>query len=68
MADIAEPLGTPLAGTRMNDLSIRVRRSAEYVAIPLFALAASAVLFSVFLLGLAVLPWAPETMGKPLPE
>ena len=23
---------------------------------------------SVFLLGLAVLPWAPETMGKPLPE
>jgi hypothetical protein len=23
---------------------------------------------SVFLLGLAVLPWAPETMGQPLPE
>ena len=23
---------------------------------------------AVFLLGLAVLPWAPETMGKPLPE
>jgi MFS family permease len=23
---------------------------------------------SVFLLGLAVLPWAPETLGKPLPE
>jgi simple sugar transport system permease protein len=56
MADIASPLGTPLAGTRMNDMSIRVRRSAEYVAIPLFALAVSAILFSLFLLALGKSP------------
>jgi general nucleoside transport system permease protein len=56
MADIAEPLRPSLAATRMNDLSIRVRRSAEYVAIPLFALAVSAVLFSLFLLALGKSP------------
>ncbi len=56
MAEIANQLGTPLAGTRMNDLSIRVRRSAEYIAIPLFALAVSAVLFSFFLLALGKSP------------
>ena len=56
MADIAEQLRTPLAATRMNDLSIRVRRSAEYVAIPVFALVVSAILFSVFLLALGKSP------------
>jgi general nucleoside transport system permease protein len=56
MAEIAEPLRSSLAATRMNDLSIRVRRSAEYVAIPLFALAVSAVLFSLFLLALGKSP------------
>ncbi len=56
MAEIANHLGTPPAATRMNDLSIRVRRSAEYVAIPLFALAVSAVLFSLFLLALGKSP------------
>jgi simple sugar transport system permease protein len=56
MADVAEQLRTPLAATRMNDLSIRVRRSAEYVAIPLFALVVSALLFSVFLLALGKSP------------
>jgi ABC-type uncharacterized transport system permease subunit len=56
MADIAEPVGTSLAASRMNDLSIRVRRSAEYVAIPLFALAVSAILFSLFLLALGKSP------------
>jgi ABC-type uncharacterized transport system permease subunit len=56
MAEVADQLRTPLAGTRMNDMSIRVRRSAEYVAIPLFALVASAILFSLFLLALGKSP------------
>lgn len=56
MAEVANQLRTPLAATRMNDLSIRVRRSAEYVAIPLIALVASAILFSFFLLALEKSP------------
>jgi simple sugar transport system permease protein len=56
MADVAEQLHAPLAATRMNDVSIRVRRSAEYVAIPVFALVVSAILFSVFLLALGKSP------------
>ena len=49
MADIAEPLrAASLRGS--SDLSIRIRRGAEYVAIPLFALAVSAALFALFLL------------------
>ncbi|HTP84973.1 MAG TPA: ABC transporter permease [Alphaproteobacteria bacterium] len=39
-----------------GDLSVRIRRGAEYVAIPLFALAVSAFLFSVFLLALGKSP------------
>lgn len=52
MADIAEPL-TPrmvAASQWRGDLSIRIRRGAEYIAIPLFALLVSAILFSLFLL------------------
>jgi simple sugar transport system permease protein len=56
MADVAEQLRSPLAATRMNDLSIRVRRSAEFIAIPLFALVVSAILFSIFLLALGKSP------------
>ena len=56
MAEVASQLSPPLTATRMNDLSIRVRRSAEYVAIPLIALVASAVLFSFFLLALGKSP------------
>ena len=56
MAEIADQLGTTTAATRMNDLSIRVRRSAEYIAIPLFSLAVSAILFSLFLLALGKSP------------
>lgn len=33
-----------------SDLGLRIRRSAEYIAVPLFALLVSAALFSVFLL------------------
>ena len=33
-----------------SDFGVRVRRSAEYIVVPLFALAASAALFSAFLL------------------
>src|SRR6201991_1945536 len=55
MADIAEPLRvTSLGGS--SDLSIRIRRGAEYVAIPLFALAVSAALFALFLLALGKSP------------
>jgi general nucleoside transport system permease protein len=53
VADIAEPLRIASAP---SDLSIRVRRGAEYVAIPLIALLASAALFSLFLLALGKSP------------
>ena len=56
MADIAEPTRGAVAGRDWSDLSIRIRRGAEYVAIPLLALAASALLFSMFLLALGKSP------------
>jgi simple sugar transport system permease protein len=56
MADIAEPLRASMASSQWSDLSIRVRRGAEFIAIPLFALLASALLFSVFLLALGKSP------------
>jgi simple sugar transport system permease protein len=57
MADIAEPLrAATIAPNQWGDLSIRIRRGAEYVAIPLFALAVSALLFSLFLLALGKSP------------
>jgi ABC-type uncharacterized transport system permease subunit len=58
MANVSEPLSPALIGPASvrNDLSIRIRRGAEYVAIPLFALAVSSVLFSIFLLALGKSP------------
>jgi general nucleoside transport system permease protein len=57
MADIAEPAGAVAIGSsQWGDLSIRIRRSAEYVAIPLFALVVSALLFSLFLVALGKSP------------
>lgn len=58
MADIAEPMAPPMvaASEWRGDLSIRIRRGAEYVAIPLFALVVSAILFSLFLLALGKSP------------
>jgi simple sugar transport system permease protein len=57
MADVAEPIGAAsLASSQWADLSVRIRRGAEYVAIPLFALIVSAVLFSLFLLALGKSP------------
>jgi len=57
MADVAQPLsGSGAAPNRASDLSIRIRRSAEFVAIPLFALIVSGVLFSIFLLALGKSP------------
>jgi simple sugar transport system permease protein len=56
MVDIAEPLRASSLAGGASDLSIRVRRGAEYIAIPLFALAASAALFSLFLLALGKSP------------
>jgi ABC-type uncharacterized transport system permease subunit len=57
MVDVAHPLsGSGATPNRAGDLSIRIRRSAEFVAIPLFALLVSGVLFSVFLLALGKSP------------
>ncbi len=58
MANISEPLSPALIGAAAvrGDLWVRIRRGAEYVAIPLFALAVSSVLFSVFLLALGKSP------------
>src|ERR1700753_3130851 len=56
MADIAEPLRASALSSGPSDLSVRIRRGAEYIAIPLFALAVSALLFSLFLLALGKSP------------
>src|SRR5260370_22775940 len=58
MADVAEPISarSMSAGQWRTDLSVRIRSSAEYVCIPLFALALSALLFSLFLLALGKSP------------
>jgi general nucleoside transport system permease protein len=56
MADIAEPARAAGAGGEWSDLSIRIRRGAEYVVIPLLALAISALLFSLFLIALGKSP------------
>ena len=45
----AEGAATSSAGAG-SDFGVRVRRSAEYILVPLFALAVSAVLFSAFLM------------------
>jgi general nucleoside transport system permease protein len=53
MVDVAEPIlasrGAPTTEWQ-SDLMVRVRSGAEYVVIPLFALAVSGFLFSLFLL------------------
>ena len=57
MADIAEPLPPAvIASSHLGDLSIRLRRGAEYVVIPLLALGITAVLFSLLLLALGKSP------------
>ena len=58
MADVAEPLLTPPLPERerRTDLSVRLRGSAEYLVIPLFALGASGLLFALFLLMLGKSP------------
>src|SRR6267142_3852345 len=56
MADVAEPLRVTLVSSQWSDLSIRIRRGAEFIAIPLFALIASGLLFSLFLLALGKSP------------
>jgi len=57
MTDIAEPLGrAAISLGQWGDLSVRLRRGAEYIAIPLLALAITGVLFSIFLLALGKSP------------
>src|SRR5258706_375191 len=58
MVNVSKPLvAVPeVYGVVPGDVSVRLRRGAEYVAIPLLALAASALLFSVFLLALGKSP------------
>jgi simple sugar transport system permease protein len=55
-AVVAEPAVAVPVGDTSRDLSVRIRRSAEYIAIPLFALVVSALLFSGFLLALGKSP------------
>ena len=60
MTGMSEPIGalpTALAAER-RDFSVRIRRSAEYVVIPLFALGLSVVLFSLFLIAIGKSPLA----------
>ena len=53
MVDVAQPLfATAPARERRIDLSVRLRSGAEYIVIPLIALAVSALLFALFLLAL----------------
>jgi simple sugar transport system permease protein len=57
MTDIAEPLPTvAIPSSQLGDLSVRIRRGAEYVVIPLLALGITAFLFSLFLLALGKSP------------
>ena len=58
MANISEPIsaGVIAAAKAPSDLSIRIRRGAEYIVIPLFALVVSSLLFSLFLLALGKSP------------
>jgi general nucleoside transport system permease protein len=57
MTDIAEPLPTvAIPSSQFGDLSVRIRRGAEYVVIPLLALGITAFLFSLFLLALGKSP------------
>src|ERR1700752_3957488 len=57
MAQIADELPRPLiSASHWADLSVCVRRGAEYVVIPLLALAMSALLFSLLLLALGKSP------------
>jgi general nucleoside transport system permease protein len=57
MTDIAEPLPTvAIPSSQSGDFSVRIRRGAEYVVIPLLALGITAFLFSLFLLALGKSP------------
>src|SRR5580692_8074353 len=57
MTDIAEPLPmVAISSSQSGDVSVRIRRGAEYVVIPLLALGITAFLFSLFLLALGKSP------------
>src|SRR5580692_536903 len=57
MADIAQPLpAAAVASNHRGDLSVRLRRGAEYIVIPLLALAISGFLFSLLLMTLGKSP------------
>ncbi|MBV8537331.1 MAG: ABC transporter permease [Alphaproteobacteria bacterium] len=58
MVNVPNPvaLAAPVYQGVPGDLSVRIRRGAEYVAIPFFALAVSGLLFSIFLLALGKSP------------
>ena len=57
MAEIAQPLpAAVVSSSQWGDLSVRLRRGAEYVVIPLVALAISGLLFSLLLIVLGKSP------------
>ncbi len=58
LTDTAAPAAAEgvAASAAVSDLGIRVRRAAEYIVVPLFALSVSAALFSLFLLAVGKSP------------
>lgn len=56
MVDIAQPAPKVAVAQSWGDVSVRLRRGAEYVVIPLLALAVSGAVFSIFLLALGKSP------------
>lgn len=56
MVDIAQPAPKAAVAQSWSDISVRLRRGAEYVVIPLLALAVSGAVFSIFLLALGKSP------------
>jgi len=56
MADIAQQDGVPAMAGGLAETMDRLRRSSEYVVIPLFALVVAGILFSLFLFALGQSP------------
>lgn len=56
MVDIAQPAPKVAVAQSWGDVSVRLRRGAEYVVIPLLALAVSGAVFAIFLLALGKSP------------
>ena len=56
MADTTDTPGLAATGSALNDIQDRIRRSSEYVVIPVLALLVAGLLFSLFLIALGKSP------------